>query len=38
MKKKSTLDNWNLTFQLERHDEDNTETILNQIKEYYIYI
>ena len=29
----STLDNWNLTLQLERH-----ESILNQIKEYIIYI
>ena len=34
----STLDNWHLTLQLERHDEDNTESILNQIKEYIIYI
>ena len=34
----STLGNWNLTLQLEIHDEDNTESILNQIKEYIIYI
>ena len=34
----STLDNWHLTLQFERHDEDNTESILNQIKEYIIYI
>ena len=38
----STLDNWlhywYLTLQLERHDEDNTEFILNQIKEYIKYI
>ena len=33
------MDNWNLTLQLERDDEDNTESFLNQIKEYiYIYI
>ena len=34
----STLDNWHLTLQLGRHDEDDTESILNQIKEYIIYI
>ena len=35
----STLGDWNLTLQLERHDEDNTESILNQIKEYlFIYL
>ena len=34
----SILDNWHLTLQLERHDEDNTESVLNQIKEYIIYI
>ena len=32
------MGDWNLTLQLERHDEDNTESILNQIKEYIIYI
>ena len=34
----STLDNWHLILQLERHDEDHTESILNQIKQYIIYI
>ena len=34
----STLGDWNLTLQFERHDEDITESILNQIKEYIKYI
>ena len=34
----STLGDWNLTLQFERHDEDMTESILNQIKEYIKYI
>lgn len=34
----STLGDWTLTMQLERHDEDITESILNQIKEYIKYI
>ena len=34
----STLGDWTLTMQLERHDEDNTETLLTQIKEYIKYI
>ena len=34
----STLGDWNLTMQFERHDEDITESILNQIKEYIKYI
>jgi hypothetical protein len=34
----STLEDWNLTLQFERHDEDMTESILNQIKEYIKYI
>jgi len=34
----STLGDWNLTLQFERHDEDVTESILNQIKEYIKYI
>ena len=34
----STLGDWNLTMQLERHDEDNTESLLTQIKEYMKYI
>ena len=34
----TTLGDWQLTMQLERHDEDMTETILSQIKEYISYI
>ena len=34
----STLGDWNMTLQFERHDEDITESILNQIKEYIKYI
>ena len=34
----STLGDWKMTMQFERHDEDITESILNQIKEYIIYI
>jgi len=34
----TTLGDWQMTMQLERHDEDNTETILTQIKEYIKYI
>ena len=34
----STLGDWNLTMQLERHDEDNTESLLTQIKEYMKYV
>jgi hypothetical protein len=33
-----TLGNWQLTMQLERHDEDITESLLTQIKEYISYI
>jgi hypothetical protein len=33
-----TLGDWNMTMQFERHDEDITESILNQIKEYIKYI
>jgi hypothetical protein len=34
----STLGDWNLTLQFERHDEDMTESLLTQIKEYMKYI
>ena len=34
----STLGDWNLTMQFERHDEDITESLLTQIKEYIKYI
>ena len=34
----STLGDWQLTMQLERHDEDITESLLTQIKEYISYI
>ena len=34
----TTLGDWHLTMQFERHDEDITESILNQIKEYIKYI
>ena len=34
----STLGDWNLTMQFERHDEDMTESLLTQIKEYIKYI
>ena len=34
----TTLGDWNMTMQFERHDEDITESILNQIKEYIKYI
>ena len=34
----STLGDWNLTMQFERHDEDITESLLTQIKEYMKYI
>ena len=34
----STLGDWHMTMQFERHDEDITESILNQIKEYIKYI
>jgi len=34
----STLGDWNLTLQFERHDEDITESLLTQIKEYIKYI
>jgi len=34
----TTLGDWQLTMQLERHDEDITESLLTQIKEYIIYI
>jgi hypothetical protein len=33
-----TLGDWQLTMQLERHDEDITESLLTQIKEYISYI
>ena len=33
-----TLGDWQLTMQLERHDEDITESLLTQIKEYMKYI
>ena len=33
-----TLGDWQLTMQLERHDEDMTESLLTQIKEYISYI
>ena len=34
----STLGDWQMTLQLERHDEDMTESLLKQIKEYISYI
>jgi DNA polymerase III delta prime subunit len=34
----STLGDWQLTMQLERHDEDITESLLTQIKEYISYL
>ena len=34
----TTLGDWQLTMQLERHDEDITESLLTQIKEYISYI
>ena len=34
----STLGDWNLTMQFERHDEDITESLLTQMKEYMKYI
>ena len=34
----STLGDWQLTMQLERHNEDLTESLLIQIKEYISYI
>ena len=34
----STLGDWNLTMQFERHDEDIAESLLTQIKEYIKYI
>lgn len=34
----STLGEWQMTLQLERHDEDITESLLTQIKEYMKYI
>ncbi len=34
----ATLGDWQLTMQLERHDEDMTESPLTQIKEYRSYI
>jgi hypothetical protein len=34
----STLGDWQLTMQLERHDEDITESLSTQIKEYISYI
>ena len=34
----STLGDWTLTLQLERHDEDNTESLVTSIKEYIKYI
>jgi hypothetical protein len=33
-----TLGDWQLTMQLERHDEDITESLLTQIKEYISYL
>ena len=33
-----TLGDWQLTMQLERHDEDITESLLTQIKEYISYM
>ena len=33
-----TLGDWQLTMQLERHDENMTESLLTQIKEYISYI
>jgi hypothetical protein len=34
----ATLGDWQLTMQLERHDENMTESLLTQIKEYISYI
>ena len=34
----TTFGDWQLTMQLERHDEDITESLLTQIKEYISYI
>ncbi len=34
----TTLGDWKLTMQLERHEEDMTESLLTQIKEYINYI
>ena len=32
------MGDWQLTMQLERHDEDITESLLTQIKEYISYL
>ena len=34
----STFGDWQMTLQLERHDEDITESLLTQIKEYISYL
>ena len=34
----STLGDWQLTLQLERHDEDMTESLLTKISEYLKYL
>ena len=34
----STLGDWQLTFQFEQHNEDITERLLTQIKEYISYL